>query len=75
MTTAAVAAAAAPTHASNRTLSQAGRIGWAVSTYYDRPQHIAQMMQRAMTQDFSWERSAVAYEEIYARAMANKARL
>ncbi len=50
-------------------------VGWAVSTYYDRPQHIAQMMQRAMTQDFSWERSAVAYEEIYARAMANKARL
>ena len=50
-------------------------VGWAVSTYYDRPEHIAQMMQRAMTQDFSWERSAVAYEEIYARAMANKARL
>ncbi len=50
-------------------------VGWAVSTYYDRPQHIAQMIQRAMTQDFSWERSAAAYERLYARAMENKARL
>jgi starch synthase len=50
-------------------------VGWAVSTWYDRPEHIAQMRQRAMAQDFSWERSAGQYEALYARAMANKARL
>jgi glycogen synthase len=33
------------------------------------------MRQRAMAQDFSWERSAGQYEALYARAMANKARL
>ncbi len=47
-------------------------VGWAVSTYYDRPQHIQQMMQAAMTQNFSWEASARAYEDVYRRALANK---
>ncbi len=50
-------------------------VGWAVSTYYDRPHHIRQMMQTAMLQDFSWERSASAYLQAYRRAMANKAGL
>jgi starch synthase len=43
-------------------------VGWAVSTYFDRPHHILQMMLTAMEQDFSWERSARAYEEVYRRA-------
>ncbi len=47
-------------------------VGWAVSTYYDRPQHIQKMIQAAMAQDFSWEKSAKAYEEVYQRAIFNK---
>ena len=38
--------------------SLANTIGWAVSTWYDRPDHIAGMRKRAMAQDFSWERAA-----------------
>jgi starch synthase len=47
-------------------------VGWAVSTYYDRRPHIDGMMQSAMLQDWSWERSAQQYEQVYAQAMANK---
>jgi starch synthase len=47
-------------------------VGWAVSTYYDRHTHIDAMMQRAMLQDWSWERSAQQYEQVYVQAMANK---
>jgi starch synthase len=50
-------------------------VGWAVSTYYDRPQHIAQMVAAAMGQDYSWERSAAHYLGLYSRALGNKARL
>jgi starch synthase len=47
-------------------------IGWAVSTWYDRPAHLAALINNAMKQDFSWDTSAAKYEEAYARAMANK---
>ncbi|MCB0161657.1 MAG: glycogen synthase GlgA, partial [Caldilineaceae bacterium] len=50
-------------------------VGWAVSTYYDRPQHIARMIRTAMSRDYSWQRSAEAYVELYQRAMDNKAAL
>ncbi len=50
-------------------------VGWAVSTYYDRPHHVQQMIQTAMAQDFSWELSARAYEALYQQALENKARL
>ena len=46
-------------------LAAAGGTGWAVSTWYDRPQHIDQMRRRAMAQDFSWERAARAYRDLY----------
>jgi starch synthase len=36
-----------------------------VSTWYDRPQHIDGMRRRAMAQDFSWERAAHAYRDLY----------
>lgn len=49
-------------------------IGWAVSTWYDRPSHIAKMVAAAMRQDFSWETSAARYEEAYALAIENKKR-
>ncbi len=47
-------------------------VGWAVSTYYDRPHHMQRMIQRAMQQDFSWEKSARQYLLAYERALANK---
>ena len=47
-------------------------IGWAVSTYYDRPQHIQQMIAQAMQQDYSWEKSAEAYIALYQRAIEAK---
>ena len=49
--------------------------GWAVSTYYDRPGHMRQMILAAMGQDFSWGSSARQYEDAYRRAMEYKRRL
>ncbi|HZY03065.1 MAG TPA: glycogen synthase GlgA [Anaeromyxobacteraceae bacterium] len=46
----------------------ANTIGWALSTWHDRPQHIAAMRRRAMAQDFSWDAAAVAYERLYLEA-------
>lgn len=46
--------------------------GWAVSTYYDRREHLANLIQAGMAQDFSWERSGRQYLELYQRAMAIK---
>jgi starch synthase len=47
-------------------------IGWALSTYYDRPNHVATMRKRAMAQDFSWERAAAEYEGLYREAYARR---
>jgi len=47
-------------------------IGWAVSTFYDRPQHLRAMVREAMSRDFSWEKSARGYEPLYERAIAHK---
>ena len=49
--------------------------GWAVSTFYDRPQHIAKMVRTAMQRDYSWEKSAAQYVELYARALQNKSQI
>ena len=49
-------------------------VGWAVSTYYDRPQHFRQMQQRDMAQNYSWEESAQQYERVYRRAIEIKGR-
>jgi starch synthase len=40
-------------------------IGWAMSTYFDRPHHIERMRRTAMAQDCSWQRAAAAYEQLY----------
>ncbi|HSF14776.1 MAG TPA: glycogen synthase GlgA [Vicinamibacteria bacterium] len=48
--------------------SLADTIGWAASTFYDRPHHLKTMRQRAMLQDFSWNRSAADYEKLYLEA-------
>lgn len=50
-------------------------VGWAVSTYYDRPAHYKNMVQQAMAQCFSWEQSARAYVEAYDKAIYNKRQL
>lgn len=47
-------------------------VGWAVSTYYDRPHHIQKMIQTAMQRDYSWERSAREYVKLYEKAIENK---
>jgi len=47
-------------------------IGWAVSTWFDRPQHIAQMRQQAMAQNFSWDDSARQYVDVYHLAIGNR---
>ena len=45
-------------------------LGWACATYYDRPQEMAALQQRAMAQDFSWRASAPKYVELYRWAVA-----
>jgi starch synthase len=47
-------------------------VGWAVSTYFDRRDHIQKMIQTAMKQDYSWEQSARQYIALYERALSNK---
>jgi starch synthase len=50
-------------------------VGWAVSTYYDRPHHITQMQAAAMQENYSWGKSARAYVNVYRQAIARKTRL
>jgi starch synthase len=52
--------------------SLANTVGWAVSTFHDRPAHLAAMRARGMAQDFSWERAAGAYEQLYRDAYARR---
>jgi len=50
-------------------------IGWAVSTWYDRPHHITAMQQQGMAKDFTWGASAQQYELVYEQALAHRASL
>lgn len=47
-------------------------VGWAVSTFFDRPEHFRKMQLKAMAQNFSWEASAKEYEKVYLRAIKLK---
>jgi len=47
-------------------------IGWAVSTWFDRPQHIVRLRQQAMVQDFSWPEPARQYVDVYHHAMSKR---
>jgi starch synthase len=40
-------------------------VGWAVWAWYNRREHIEAMRRRGMKQDFSWEKSAKKYVEMY----------
>jgi starch synthase len=50
-------------------------MGWAVSTWYDRPHHYAAMQRQGMERDFTWESSARQYELVYEEALAHRAAL
>jgi starch synthase len=50
-------------------------IGWAVSTWFDRPHHYQAMQQAGMKRDFSWDASARQYEKVYEHALAHRAAL
>jgi starch synthase len=47
-------------------------IGWAVSTWYNRPAHIDLMRHRAMREDHSWEQAAREYVQVYLAAYARR---
>jgi starch synthase len=47
-------------------------IGWAVSTWFDRPQHIVMLRQQAMAQNFDWATSAQRYVSVYQHALQKK---
>jgi starch synthase len=53
-------------------LAIANTVGWAVSTWYDRPDHFAAMRDRAMRDRFTWERSALKYADLYRWAVEKK---
>jgi starch synthase len=62
-------------HDANTPHAIANTIGWAVSTYYDRKHHLRAMIDRAMRQDFGWERSAGQYVGLYREAIRRKGML
>jgi len=45
-------------------------VGWAMWAWYNKPEHIKTMRERAMKQDFSWNRSAEEYIRLYQHALA-----
>jgi starch synthase len=45
-------------------------VGWAVWAWYNRRKHIEAMRLRGMQQDFSWEKSAKKYVEMYEGTIA-----
>jgi starch synthase len=49
-------------------------VGWAVSTWYDRPHHIDTMRREAMAEDFSWQHAAAEYEKLYLLAYERRRR-
>jgi starch synthase len=50
-------------------------MGWAISTWYDRPHHYRQMQQQAMQQHFGWDNSAPEYVKVYEHAIRNRRRV
>ena len=47
-------------------------IGWAVSTWFDRPEHIVKMREQAMAQNYDWATSAKHYVNVYQHALQKK---
>lgn len=47
-----------------------GTIEWAVKTWYNHPDHFAQLRQHGMSENFSWEEAGEEYVEFYQQAKA-----
>lgn len=45
-------------------------VGWACSTYYDRPKHLRALMRAGMARDFGWQVSAGSYLDLYRWAVS-----
>jgi starch synthase len=45
-------------------------VGWAVWAWYNHPEHIKSMRIKAMRQNFSWEKSATKYVELYEKTLS-----
>jgi len=44
-------------------------IGWACSTYYDRPKEFKQLQKNGMARNYGWDESAAKYEQVYSWAI------
>lgn len=49
-------------------------VGWATWAWYNKPGQLAAMRVRAMSREFSWERSAAEYAALYDRAVSARRR-
>ena len=45
---------------------------WALTLFRERPADFRQVVRTAMAQDWSWDRSARAYEELYRKVMGER---
>jgi hypothetical protein len=52
--------------------SLADTIGWAVSTWHNRPRHLDVMRRRAMAEDHSWDQAAREYSRLYLATYARR---
>jgi starch synthase len=44
-------------------------VGWAVWAFYNKKEHIGKMQKKGMKKDFSWDKSAINYVDIYSDAL------
>lgn len=47
-------------------------LGWAVYTWYNRPEAVRQLQRNAMAQRFTWEAAAAKYEGLYLAALRRR---
>ena len=47
-------------------------IGWAVHTFYNRPEAMEALIGRAMSKRFTWDEAALKYEDLYRAAIRKR---
>ncbi len=47
-------------------------VGWAVHTWYNRPEAMAGLIRNAMEKRFTWQEAALKYEALYRRAVSRR---